>query len=281
MTAEIDRALGFAPDYDLPIPYMPRTREYYPAIGYDPYRWAHYLACPVHRAAPSRSAQCRVALITTAAPYQPDKGDQGPGAAYNAARQILPGLFRRHRGGPRPAHLPHRLRPQAHHGDRSNTWFPLHALRAAAEAGRIGELDAALPRRADQPQPPRHTSRWTAPEILRRAAGRTAPTPPSSCRTARSATRPCSLTARYLEAERHPDRGDGLRQGHRRARRRAALPVQRLPARQRRRQAARPGARRPRRWSWRCACWRPRPARAPPCIAACAGTRMATGSSTT
>lgn len=33
-------------------------------------------------------AECRVALITTAAPYQPGKGDQGPGAHYNAAAKF-------------------------------------------------------------------------------------------------------------------------------------------------------------------------------------------------
>ena len=30
---------GFAPDYDSPVPYMQRTRDYYTAIGYTtPYR---------------------------------------------------------------------------------------------------------------------------------------------------------------------------------------------------------------------------------------------------
>ena len=37
----------FAPDYDAPIEYMRRTREYYLALGYDnPYRWAHYVDAP-------------------------------------------------------------------------------------------------------------------------------------------------------------------------------------------------------------------------------------------
>ena len=79
----LDAALGFAPDYDSPIPYMRRTREYYAAIGYTtPYRWAHYLLAPFTKLTKPLS-QCKVAIITTAAPYQPDKGDQGPGAAYN------------------------------------------------------------------------------------------------------------------------------------------------------------------------------------------------------
>ena len=44
MPENIDALLGFAPDYDSPVPYMQRTREYYKAIGYTtPYRWAHYI----------------------------------------------------------------------------------------------------------------------------------------------------------------------------------------------------------------------------------------------
>ena len=87
MTAEIDRAMGFAPDYDSPVPYMQRTREYYRAIGYDPYRWAHYREVPF---SPLRKplAESRVTLITTAAPFDPAKGDQGPGAAYNSAAKF-------------------------------------------------------------------------------------------------------------------------------------------------------------------------------------------------
>ncbi len=68
---------------------MRRTREYYLALGYDnPYRWAHYVDAPF---TPLKKPlkDSTVALITTAAPYQPDKGDQGPGALYNAGRQVL------------------------------------------------------------------------------------------------------------------------------------------------------------------------------------------------
>ena len=61
-----------------PIPYMQRTRSYYEALGYGaPYEWAHYAEVPFHPLGKPLS-DCRVALITTAAPYQPGKGDQGP-----------------------------------------------------------------------------------------------------------------------------------------------------------------------------------------------------------
>jgi D-proline reductase (dithiol) PrdB len=43
MDQTLDALLGFAPDHDVPIPYMHRTREYYAAIGY---------ATPYHLAPP-------------------------------------------------------------------------------------------------------------------------------------------------------------------------------------------------------------------------------------
>jgi hypothetical protein len=74
---------GFARPLDVPIRYIERTRDYYAALGYPPYEWAHYSDVPFQ---PLRKplSECRVALITTAAPFMPDKGDQGPGAPYNA-----------------------------------------------------------------------------------------------------------------------------------------------------------------------------------------------------
>src|SRR6266702_8888134 len=80
--------LGFALEHEASIPYIERIRDYYLALGYrTPYRWAHYAAVPFQ---PLKKplARCRVALITTAAPYQPGKGDQGPGAPYNAAAKF-------------------------------------------------------------------------------------------------------------------------------------------------------------------------------------------------
>ena len=75
----------FALDEDIPIPYMQRTRDYYLALGYgNPYRWAHYTQVPFTPFS-KPLADARVAFVTTAAPYQPGVGDQGPGAAYNAA----------------------------------------------------------------------------------------------------------------------------------------------------------------------------------------------------
>ena len=77
-----------APEHDAPIPYMQRTRDYYLTLGYgNPYRWAHYAEVPF---APLKKklGDCRIGLITTAAPYQPGKGDQGPGAPYNGGAKF-------------------------------------------------------------------------------------------------------------------------------------------------------------------------------------------------
>jgi D-proline reductase (dithiol) PrdB len=85
---QAEHDLGFAPEHDAPIPYMQRIRGYYRALGYaTPYRWAHYAEVPFQPLTNPLGAS-RVALITTAAPYQPGKGDQDPGAPYNAAAKF-------------------------------------------------------------------------------------------------------------------------------------------------------------------------------------------------
>src|SRR5215475_8518722 len=86
---ERDPELGFAAADDAPIPYLQRIRSYYQVLGYGaPYRWAHYAHVPFHPLAKPLS-QCRLTLITTAAPFQPGKGDQGPGAPYNSAAKFF------------------------------------------------------------------------------------------------------------------------------------------------------------------------------------------------
>ena len=158
--------MQFAPDYDAPLEYMRRTREYYLALGYDnPYRWAHYVDAPF--TPPTKKlADSTLALITTAAPYQPDKGDQGPGRRLQRRRQVLHGVFGRQRGRPRHAHQPHRLRPQAHHGDRSEYLVPAAAdARFAAEGRfRLAKRFHGAPTNRSQ----RVTLETDAPEILAR-----------------------------------------------------------------------------------------------------------------
>lgn len=138
MTSDVNDPSGFAPDDDAPIPYMQRTREYYRALGYAaPYQWAHYTSAPFQPLT-KPLAQSRVAVVTTAAPYDSAKGDQGPGAAYNAGAKF-------YRVYADDAREPHDLRISHISYDRThtsaedqNTWFPLPQLIAAKSAGRIG-----------------------------------------------------------------------------------------------------------------------------------------------
>jgi hypothetical protein len=167
MSDTLDDQLGFAPDYDSPIPYMQRTRDYYTAIGYTtPYRWAHYVEAPFHQLK-KPLAQSRVTIVTTAAPYDPAKGDQGPSAAYNGGAKF----YQVYDGD---SSKPHDLRISHIGYDRKHTsatdsgsWFPLPQLLKAKAAGRIGEV---APRFFGAPTNRSHrvTIDVDAPEILAR-----------------------------------------------------------------------------------------------------------------
>lgn len=131
---------GFAAPHDAPIPYLQRIRTYYLALGYGaPYEWAHYSDVPFHPLGKPLS-QSRVAIVTTAAPYQPDKGDQGPGAPYNSAAKF----YTAYSGDTAQDHdlrIAHIAIDRAHTtAEDIGSYFPLAALRAAAASGRIGAL---------------------------------------------------------------------------------------------------------------------------------------------
>ena len=142
MTSNVAHDLGFAAEHDTPIPYLQRTRDYYRALGYGAsYEWAHYAEVPFHRL-PRPLSACRVAIVTTAAPYQPGLGEQGPGAPYNANAKFYAVFSGASDRDPdlRIAHVAI---------DRQNTtaadpasYFPLAMLRRAAAAGRIGSVAA-------------------------------------------------------------------------------------------------------------------------------------------
>ena len=196
MTSERE-GFGFAPAHDAPIPYMQRIRDYYVALGYGaPYEWAHYAEVPF-QPLQKPLAESRVTLITTAAPYQPDKGDQGPGAPYNSAAKF----YKVYSGDTAKDHdlrISHVGIDRKHTtAEDSGTWFPLPELRARRRRGRIGSLAPRFHGAAHQPQPPRHAGRSTAPRWSP-AARRTASTRRSCCRTAPSAIRaPASPPARW------------------------------------------------------------------------------------
>jgi hypothetical protein len=126
--------------HDVPIAYMQRTRAYYEALGYGaPYEWAHHVDVPFH-ALNRPLARCRVALVTTAAPYQPGKGDQDASAPYNSAAKF----YRVYSGDSTKDHdlrISHVAIDRDHTtGKDLGSYFPLPALRRAVAAGRIGAL---------------------------------------------------------------------------------------------------------------------------------------------
>ena len=131
-------AFGFAPEDDVPIPYLERIRDYYQALGYGaPYRWAHYAEVPF---APLKKKlrESRIGLITTAAPYRPDKGDQGPGAPYNAAAKFYT-VYSGDSAVEHDLRISHVGYDRTHStAEDGNSWFPLPALRRLEAAGRIG-----------------------------------------------------------------------------------------------------------------------------------------------
>lgn len=71
------------------LPYIDRIRSYYEALGYaTPYLWAQFEDVPFVRLRKPLS-EATIGIVTTAAPFQPDKGDQGPGAPYNGAAKFF------------------------------------------------------------------------------------------------------------------------------------------------------------------------------------------------
>ena len=196
MTAT-DDDLGFSPEYDQPIRYIERTHAWYAALGYGaPYRYAQFAQTPF---APLQVAlaEARVALLTTAAPYRPDKGDQGAGAPYNAAAKFYD-VYSGETSADHDLRVSHVSVDRTHLTDDSGCWFPLPALRHAVAAGRIGALTPhfhGVPTNRSQ----RHTLEVDAPEMVRRCLddGAQAAILVPNCPVCHQTM---SLTARALEA---------------------------------------------------------------------------------
>lgn len=185
-------------DFDVPIQYMQRTRDYYLAIGYDtPYRWAHNVETPFQ---PLKKplANARIAIVTTAARFDPTRGDQGPGAAYNGSAKF----YQVYDGDTAKDHdlrISHIAYDRKHtSATDSGTWFPLPQLRRLASEGRIGEV---APRFFGAPTNRSHrvTVETDAPEILARckADGVDAAILVPNCPVCHQTS---ALVARHLEA---------------------------------------------------------------------------------
>lgn len=163
----MDPASDSAAENDTPIAYMQRTRDWYLALGYgNPYRWAHHDRVPFQPLA-KPLAQCTATIVTTAAPFDPAKGPQGPGAPYNAAAKFHQ-VYSGDTGADHDLRIAHVAIDRRHTSmEDSGSWFPLPALRQAAARGRIGRL---APRFHGAPtnRSQRRTIEVDAPEIVAR-----------------------------------------------------------------------------------------------------------------
>ena len=148
-------SLEFAAPHDTPIPYMQRLKNYYLALGYgNPYRWAQYTEVPFTKLKKPLS-DTKIGLVVTCAPFQSDKGDQGPGAAYNAAAKFYRVYAASTAGNPdvRISHVGYdRIYTTA--AD-INTYFPLKHLKKAANEGYRQPFEPFL-WNPHKPQPSHH-----------------------------------------------------------------------------------------------------------------------------
>jgi hypothetical protein len=151
---------------DLPIAYIERTRAWYAALGYPaPYVWAHFDDVPFQ---PLRKplADCVVTLVTTAAPFDPSKGPQGPGAPYNAAAKF----FEPYTGDTAANHdlrIAHVAIDRVHTTmEDPGSWFPLPLLRQLAGEGRLRLAPSfhGMPTNRSQ----RHTLETDVPLLVQR-----------------------------------------------------------------------------------------------------------------
>ena len=123
-----------------PLSYMERIRNYYQILGYGaPYEWAQHDDVPF--ASPQKPlSEMRIGIVTTAAPFQPGKGDQGPRAPYNGA----PKFFQVYADAIDPfpdLRIAHIAIDRAHTtASDIASYFPLAALMKLAAAGYIGSV---------------------------------------------------------------------------------------------------------------------------------------------
>ena len=204
-------------------------------------------------------------IVTTAAPYRPDKGDQGPGAPYNGGAKF----YQVYSGDTSQQHdlrISHIGYDRMHTtAEDSGTWFPLPALLRAARRA----VSAPWRRASMAHRPTAATaSRWRPMRRRSCAAvaedGADAAILVPNCPVCHQT---CSLVARHLEANGIPTVVMGCAKDiveH------AAVPRFLFSDFPLGNSAGRPHdvASQDARWNWRCACWSPHPGRARRCVAA-------------
>lgn len=180
-----------------PIDYIARTRDYYAALGYGaPYDWARFDDVPF---TPLRRplSDTVVAVVTTAAPFDPARGDQGPRAPYNATAKFY--AVTELSADPVPdLRISHVAIDRAHTtAEDPGTWLPLAALARAAAAGRVRAAARVflLPTNRSQ----RHTLAVDCPDLVARlkAQGVEAAVFVPNCPVCHQS---CALAARAVES---------------------------------------------------------------------------------
>lgn len=154
-------------DGDEPIAYRSRVRQYYEALGYDtPYRWAHFKEVPFTPLQKPLS-ECSVALVTTAAPFKSDAGEQGPGASYNGRAKFFD-VYEMDSTVDADLRISHIAYDRQHTcATDIRTWFPLSHLHGFAQArivGRVVPVFFGLPTNRSH----RKTIENDCPELVRR-----------------------------------------------------------------------------------------------------------------
>ena len=127
---------------DAPLPYLKRIRDYYLALGYEtPYEWATFEDVPFTPLGKPLS-DARIAIVTTAAPYQPGKGNQGPGAAYNGRAKFFE-VYSLPTDSEPDLCVSHIAIDRAHTtAEDQGSYFPLKTLKTLEKMGEIGPLTA-------------------------------------------------------------------------------------------------------------------------------------------
>ena len=146
------------------IRYIERSRDYYAAQGYPAYKWAHFEDVPF--AQPTRKlAESNLVLLTTAAPFRPELGDQGPGAKYNADAKFFE-VFKCAVDPAPDLRISHIGYDRDHcEAKDPNTWLPIKALKQAEADGVIGTFNdhlIGIPTNRSQ----RATNEQDAPQAL-------------------------------------------------------------------------------------------------------------------
>ena len=181
-----------------PIAYRARIRDYYLALGYEkPYVWANFAEVPFAKLVKPLE-QCRIAIVTTAAVFKPDAGEQGPGAAYNGAAKFF-NVYEMTTAQVPDLCISHIAYDRQHTtATDQNSWFPLATLNTFASEGVIGSVAPefyGLPTNRSH----RVTQEVDCPELVRRAlaAGVDACVLVPNCPVCHQSV---SIAARQLEA---------------------------------------------------------------------------------